>query len=214
MRIVCISDTHYPNSADWDVDLPEGDMLLHGGDATFMGTIAEVSSFNFTLGKLKKRYTHGIFFTPGNHDWFYEKNELLARDMTYNARVLIHETAIVGDINLFMSPFQPWFNNWAFNLDRGSIDLKDKWATIPSETSVLVTHGPPLNILDKCPSGERVGCYDLLQRVKELKQLKIHSFGHIHHSYGQIEIEGTKFINASMCNEQYETVNKPIVIDI
>ena len=51
----------------------------------------------------------------------------------------------------------------------------------------------------------------LKERVDELKPL-MHVFGHIHYSYGAEKINDTLFVNASICTEQYNPINKPIVV--
>jgi Icc-related predicted phosphoesterase len=66
-----------------------------------------------------------------------------------------------------------------------------------------------------CDHGERVGCNDLLARVKQLPNLKLHVFGHIHESYGVEELEGgPMFVNASSCTLSYNPTSKPIVVEI
>ncbi len=62
-------------------------------------------------------------------------------------------------------------------------------------------------------SGEAVGCEDLLATVQIIKP-KVHICGHIHEAYGIEEINGTKFINASVLNASYRMAHKPIVFDI
>ncbi len=62
--------------------------------------------------------------------------------------------------------------------------------------------------------GEHVGCVDLLDKVKQLPELKLHVFGHIHNGYGHYKLGNTNFINASNCNEKYKCINPPIVIDL
>ncbi len=51
----------------------------------------------------------------------------------------------VMGLNIYGSPWQPMFCDWAYNLDRGEPCAKT-WAQIPSETDILVTHGPPIGI--------------------------------------------------------------------
>ena len=46
------------------------------------------------------------------------------------------------------------------------------------------------------------GCVFLRDKVFEIKPM-YHVFGHVHESYGQEEVEGIKFINASNCDEDY-----------
>ena len=53
-----------------------------------------------------------------------------------------------------------------------------------------------------------------LAKAIERVQSKYHIFGHIHDSYGQRKIGKTTYINASICNEAYEPVNEPIVIEL
>lgn len=96
--------------------------------------------------------------------------------------------------------------------ERGE-EIKERWGQIPEGIDILVTHGPPFGILDEVPDGLRVGCRDLLDRVVEVKP-KIHAFGHIHHSHGQVKLGDTLFVNAAICDEVYVAVNKPIIVEI
>ncbi len=45
------------------------------------------------------------------------------------------------------SRWQPFFNNWAFNLERSGDDLAAQRARLPEVVQVLITHGPPFGIL-------------------------------------------------------------------
>lgn len=56
----------------------------------------------------------------------------------------IYSHAILFHILLyFLSPRQPVFGGWGFNLPRGEQILK-KWNKIPNNTDILITHGPLL----------------------------------------------------------------------
>lgn len=51
MRFVCISDTH--GKLDEIVnEIPDGDVLIHAGDFTNYGDVAEVINFNAAIGTL------------------------------------------------------------------------------------------------------------------------------------------------------------------
>lgn len=52
-----------------------------------------------------------------------------------------------------------------------------------------------------------VGCEELISIVKQIKP-SYHIFGHIHESSGMEIIDGTTFINASICNLKYQPINK------
>ena len=61
---------------------------------------------------------------------------------------------------------------------------------------------------------KNVGCVDLKIKIDQLKNLKVHIFGHIHEMYGT-EINGDLLsINAATLNDRYEVSNKPIIIEI
>ena len=109
-------------------------------------------------------------------------------------------------------PITPWFHDWAFNRTRGR-NIRKHWEHIPSDVDVLITHGPPLGILDETMHGECVGCEDLLEKINTVKP-KYHIFGHIHEGYGSISKNGTHFINASILDAGYVIRNKPVVLDV
>ena len=104
-----------------------------------------------------------------------------------------------------------------FNVDRGE-KIRRKWEQIPDDTDVLITHGPPHGILDMVSDmwsgkAEAVGCEELLPIVQRIKP-RAHIFGHIHAGYGQLTQGGIQYVNASNCNEQYQLVHPPIVLDL
>lgn len=203
IRIVLISDTHTYHD---EVNVPDGDLLIHAGDATARGNIDEVSRFAQWFNALPHRHK---IFVAGNHDWLYEKRPSLADTLVPS----LHDKSIeIEGLKIHGSSWQPEFFNWAFNLPRGR-SLAEKWALIPDDIDILITHGPPHGILDETIDGRFVGCRDLLKAVKRVKP-KIHVFGHIHNGYGTVEINGTRFVNASICDEQYRAINAPVVIDL
>jgi Icc-related predicted phosphoesterase len=59
-----------------------------------------------------------------------------------------------------------------------------------------------------------VGCWDLYERIQQLKDLKLHTFGHLHFSHGQTKIKDTYFVNASICTEDYKPINPPIIVEL
>ena len=71
------------------------------------------------------------------------------KSLLTNCTYLEDESLELLGIKFYGSPWQPRFSNSAFNLQRGS-ELKLVWDKIPSDTEVLVTHSPPLGVLDQC----------------------------------------------------------------
>jgi Icc-related predicted phosphoesterase len=77
----------------------------------------------------------------------------------------------------------------------------------------LITHGPPFGHLDISGYGnQNVGCELLRERIDVVKPL-IHCFGHIHGSRNIKHTNGTLFVNASILDERYNYVNKPIHVE-
>lgn len=210
MNLVCISDTHCRTNC---VALPEGDVLIHAGDFTFRGSLGEIKPELEIIATAPHKHKIVI---AGNHDWCFDNpfRKKVEKDceklgITY----LRDESVTIDGVKFYGSPWQPRFFDWAFNVDRGP-KIAEKWAAIPDDVEVLITHGPPFGIGDPTYRDGRVGCNDLLGRICELKKLKVHVFGHIHLGYGEYEDIGVKFINASICNERYNPVNLPIEVEI
>ena len=190
MELVFLSDTH---GCHREIKIPNGDVLIHAGDfSLWFGTMEELEEFNDFLGRLP--HAHKIV-VAGNHDFCFERTNADARTTLTNARYLQDESIEIEGLKFYGSPWQPEFLNLAFNLPRGE-SLRRKWAMIPHDTDVLITHGPPHGIGDKTFDGRHVGCEELLLRVKEVKP-RIHVFGHVHEGRGKFEIEDTIFLNAA-----------------
>jgi Icc-related predicted phosphoesterase len=215
MKIVCISDTHNCNA---EIQVPDGDLLIHAGDATIRGTQPEVEDFMAWFAGLPHRYK---IFVAGNHDWLFEHDNRFARLLTANFNIKYLEDSFVEieGLKIYGSPWQRRFFDWAFNLNRGA-ELAEKWDLIPDDTDVLITHGPPHGILDEVPrkySTENTGCEELRRKIEQISQsgkLKLHVFGHIHCGYGEHSEFGVKFVNASVCDESYAPTQPPIVVEI
>ncbi len=213
LKIVCISDTHNCNG---QISVPDGDFLIHSGDATTTGTVDEIVLFNNWFVSLPHKYK---IFVAGNHDWLFETNNRFARNLFDKSIIYLQDSSVeIEGLKIYGSPFQPRFFDWAFNLMRGA-ELAEKWKLIPDDIDILITHGPPNGILDEVPRRdfiENAGCEELRKRVEQLrlKNLKLHVFGHIHCGYGTTEKFGVKFVNASTCDESYEPTNPPIVVEV
>ncbi|KAI1698594.1 calcineurin-like phosphoesterase domain-containing protein [Ditylenchus destructor] len=131
-------------------------------------------------------------------------------------------TEVYG-IRIYGSPYNESVG-WEFYRDRGESILKE-WLKIPTYNSatpidVLLTHSPPLGHNDvgyyseRHGCGERLGCAELLNVVEKRVRPKFHVFGHIHENNGMTTNGETTFINASILNNKYESVDCPIIFDI
>ena len=229
MRITLISDTHTKHDELlWDkTDLPGGDLLIHAGDIMNSGYNAnDITNFCKWFNELEQ-YDHKVFIA-GNHDRMFEDKPEKAMEIVNSYKwidYLQDDWLIVGDgdphdtnvqtAKIYGAPWQPEFYDWAFNLPKGGPGLMSKWEAIPKDTDILITHGPAQGHLDMSgpPYNEpNLGCALLREKLDE-QPPKIHVCGHIHGGYGYKFHNGTHFFNASILNERYDYVNKPVTFD-
>ena len=211
-KFVLISDTHNKHNK---IELPEGNILIHSGDFSGVGRESEVKNFFKWIEKQSDKFEH-VVFIAGNHELSFELKpawlDELIEGLPKNVHYLEDSEVVIDGMKFYGTPWQPEFYNWAFNLERG-LPLVEKWVLIPEDTDILITHGPPKYMCDFMPWDlTNVGCQDLLSRIMVVKP-KLNVFGHIHCGYGYKEYEGVLFVNASTCNEEYQPVNKPIVVE-
>jgi len=67
--------------------------------------------------------------------------------------------------------------------------------------------------MDQVRGGEHLGCEELNIRRAVVKP-RVHIFGHIHDGYGVAFAGSRVLVNASICDEDYRAINRPIVVDI
>ena len=221
MLIAAVSDCHgLLNNINL---LPDADVLVIAGDycPDFNG---KYDGAEDQLKWIEGEFCHflatlnyeRIIVVSGNHDFvhYHPETAVRAKNIYKNNYIVYLEDSefIYNRVKFYGSPWQPWFYDWAFNFPRhdpvdGYKMAVETWSKIPGNTDVLITHGPPYKVLDLTPSGMNVGCVILKDSVLKIRP-KLHVFGHIHLSYGMEVNENTTFGNISLCNEQYEPVNK------
>jgi Icc-related predicted phosphoesterase len=203
-----ISDLHgyYPQ-------LEGGDLLIVAGDLTARDTIPEY--FNFFDWLEKQKYRKKIVIA-GNHD-----NFLLFENVTTipkgDFEYLCDSSTEFEGLKIWGTPWTKTFEGMnpkcrAFTFDTEE-ELAEKFALIPKDIDILVTHSPPWTILDQTFQNKQVGSTSLLIEMIQRLKAKLVIFGHIHEAYGQIKMwDRTEFVNASHVDHKYRPVNKPIRI--
>lgn len=210
MKIAAISDVHQ----QWlGLEIEPCDILISAGDYSYKGDPDVVFSFHSWLSRQPAKH---IISVQGNHEVWVEKNFRDALDKVKAIDPKIHFLAVgaieIEGIKIWCSAVQPEFYNWAWNMPRGK-EIAEHWSLIPHDTQILVTHGPPYDILDRSIlkrarlTDEPLGCKDLRSRIDSLDNLKLHIFGHIHGSSGEIDLNNVHFINAAICDEDYRPTN-------
>jgi len=223
MRIVCISDTHgYHHDI---TDMPKGDLLIHAGDFTsgyrmpsnvddfdiwYSEHLASIHSFNRWLAD--QPFPHKVVIA-GNHDAQFAMFPGSAPYILSGCHYLENSSVTIEGLKIYGSPVTPKFDGWAFNRSRGT-EIQKVWNKIPDDTDILVTHGPPVDILDMIEGTYRpLGDLSLRYRVEQIKP-KLHVFGHIHTGHGCRNIGATQFVNASLVDEGQRLKFEPIVKEI
>lgn len=220
MIIDCVSDLHghYPK-------LFGGEILIIAGDVTQAHDAYELLKLEGWLAKYRKIYNK-IILIGGNHDPILENGYLFSTDITY----LCDSGVEFNGLKIWGSPYTRILKYWhpackAFGVS-SDMDLYKHWSKIPDDTNILITHCPPFGIRDRAECGEQCGSKSLGDKLRELKSLHLHVFGHIHEGYGS-EYQyynperardessmprGHISVNAAIMNAAYEPVNEPIRI--
>lgn len=227
MRIVFLSDTH---NLHRQISIPDGDVLVHAGDAGEDGTRDEIEDFVDWLSSLPHRHK---IFVGGNHDEIAEEEPSIVTGP--GVHHLWDSEVTIDGIRFYGSPWRvvgqdrieqvmkagqkrelkrkrgllPSGENlerkWsAFMVSETWADLF--WHEIPEGVDVLVTHMPPFGVLDW--RGKCGGSPALLHHIKRAKP-RLHVFGHIHGDGGKsmtLSDLPTTFLNVASCADAYPKV--------
>ena len=210
MKIWHFSDTHtYHNLLTIPEDI---DIAIFSGDCSNpkdpYTNEQEVLNFLCWYGMVvKAKYK---IFVAGNHDTSIERKFVrIEKFEEYGIIYLENSSVEIEGINIWGSPITPTFGEWAFMKARDK--LYDVWKSIPSNSDIVVVHGPPKGVLDfsynRMNVLESCGCKALKNRMLEI-QPTLMCFGHIHNHKDIINAGWTKLSN-------YKTVfsNGSVVTD-
>lgn len=205
MKILCISDTHLQ---EIDYSKYNFDIIVHAGDLLSSGYPDELKYVEFP--------DVPVIYTPGNHDRiFQDKNSWNDHYIPKNVVMLIDKYYTYNGITFYGTPWSHPFCRWAFMAEDAQIT---EYTANYKGCDILISHSPPYGIRDSVFSRKdknRNKQFLGSKRILEMSYTAQFSvFGHIHDSYG-ITVEGdTTYINASICTEDYEPINKPYIIEI
>jgi Icc-related predicted phosphoesterase len=209
-----MSDTHGRHK---ELDVPDGDILIHAGDfCKWRGDPAEVEEFTRWMGSLPHKLKVAI---PGNHDEPMQRNAALRRLFSLAGIMYLQDTGLVlpSGLSMYGSPWTPIFGDWSFMLDEAQ--LRHKFAAIPDDVDVLITHGGPAGVLDLVDlAGVHAGSSALMMRLSSMayKRPMVHIFGHIHERRGNLIGLGGKYraYNVAICDLAYNMANPCTVIEV
>lgn len=232
MKLVIISDTHNLHN---ELVLPSGDVLIHCGDYSYSGRDNEVISFLTWMQEQTKKYRL-VIGGHGNHELgpYEDRDHFNYLKTTFAPDVIWPHMRIFTDpvtnLNFFFSPYVTTING-SCAFEASPSEYQEIVKFIPDYTDILISHGPPFNILDTFvrhsidwdsqqndyahTSREfKIGSKVLAERIKEIEP-KLVCFGHCHENGGQtVEIDGTIYVNGAVLNENYEIANEPVIVNL
>jgi Icc-related predicted phosphoesterase len=183
MKIWHISDTHcLLDKIQVPADI---DMVIHTGDAT---NVRDPFKNEPEMWRFIERYAAldipVKIFIAGNHDGSLQKGLVTKADFdSRDIHYLYNDSVTIEGLKIWGSPFSPTFGDWSFGMARHKIG--SLWDTIPEDTDIVLTHGPPVGVLDitnrRDNLQEQCGCRSLMKRIREI-QPKAVMFGHIHNT--------------------------------
>lgn len=217
----CGSISEVKEFANWLRKLPHKHKVIIAGnhELSFDPTFKNIDLLRSGLTeRLPCNHSHKILTIPTlglNREQLQDAVEttLDMRDELSEFIYLQDSSVTLHGLKIYGTPWQPEFCGWAFNLPRGQPCL-DKWAEIPDDTDILITHTPPLGYGDLCCTGGRAGCVELLNTVQNRVRPKYHIYGHVHEGYGVRSDGKVIYINASTCDINYMPSNQAVVFDV
>ena len=194
MKIWHISDTHMMH--EW-LTIPSGvDMVIHSGDCSNVSNpvLNEAEVRNFLEWYSALPIKHKIF-VAGNHDTSIEKRLVTPADIfSMGITYLEHSSTSIQGLNIWGTPCTPEFGApgvWSWNRRREK--MFKVWNSIPDNTDIVISHGPPKGVLDlsfnRQNELEFCGCSNMKKKMLQL-QPKFCMFGHIH-NFQEITNAGT-----------------------
>jgi Icc-related predicted phosphoesterase len=217
MQVVATSDWHGEFPAELDAELPDGDVLVVGGDIMPVHDHrrqyqAEWFRAHFIphLELMSSRF-ETVVWVAGNHDFVLQESPKLTRDLPDRVIYLQDQSYWHGDTHFYGSPWSVTFGHWAFMGSEDDLSLH--YASIPSDVDVLISHGPPYGLCDRTDRGDHPGSIALLEQVARHKP-KCVVTGHIHEAYGVSRIGPSTIMNVSLMNSRYRPVNPAVAFDV
>jgi Icc-related predicted phosphoesterase len=236
-NITCISDLHgeYPELEGGDLLIIAGDIAANDSDEAWTDSMKwmvnqKYSKIVFIAGNHDNRLigydlTDQPFFNNFYIKYLFDSGTEFEIDeeieVEHKFRGMIKYKG-KRKFKIWGSPWTKTFEGMnphckAFTVDTDE-ELADKWNLIPRDIDILITHCPPYGILDEIyaypePGMKNVGSKSLRNLTTSgdyFPRKRLHVFGHIHaHGGKMIDLTMSRFINASIMDENYDPVNKP-----
>ena len=224
MKVVAFSDPHgyLPKVKDF----PECDVVCIAGDICPLDVqrdlVESVSWFLLTFKPWAESLPcKKVIFIGGNHDFFLWNiglianntgssviKKLLGQHKSSSKLVYLQDSSYEFEGKRFYGT--PWIadlSNWAFYLPAEK--LEEKWSNIPKKCDVFISHMPPKisdvgQVIQRGWNYSRDFGSQLLADILQTRDIKYCLCGHVHSGqHSPVELNGTKYVNVSLKNEDY-----------
>ena len=233
MKINAISDLH--GKIELDKLTIDGEILCIAGDFIPLSIQRNIPE---SLKWIKEKFipwanklsVNKVFLVAGNHDFVASSTDF--KDLFINTKIIYLEDESYEYLSdsgytykIYGTPWCTKYGNWNFMLD--SENLAKKYAQIPNDTDILITHMPPsLGRVGTLYDGyfkdyhESVGSSELANKIYS-SDIKLTISGHIH--TGSHRLDFVKrflskkyhyFVNVSLIDENYEPTYSICKIDL
>ena len=182
-----------------------------------------------------------VFLVAGNHDFMFEniiKTSVKETDCSImyaeeNGNIIVDTKLLLPEkivymhdssytfhnVKIYGTPWCPELKNWAFYGSHD--DLERRFAKIPKDLDILVTHSPGyhanhVGMAFELPNRPDFGSKELTNAVKE-RNIRYWVCGHVHsgnHEFGKFDDCNTLVANVSYVNEEYRPAFKPLVFEV
>ena len=215
VRLVCVSDTHL---AEDKLKVPDGDVLLHCGDILMQSTLMSKEKVSKGFRKFlswigNQPHKHKIFIL-GNHDAALMDlgHDYIKSKCPPGVVYLQNTDTTVCGLKIWGTPHSVGgSSNYAFQYKSAN----GLWDSLPSDTDIIMSHGPAL-----CIGGDHLSKTDeFIKKIKRSTDVKLHLCGHLHWAYGMQSItrQDGVLVPSIVCSSldgSYQLTNKPVVADI
>lgn len=189
---------------------PGGDLLIITGDLTSHDTEEEYDAFDNWL--FEQRYECKVVIA-GNHDNYLQKTPNIDRWFSKTPHV-----EYLCDSGTEFQGWKIWGTPWCSKFPgmnprtmafckQMDVDLACKFNMIPDGTDIVITHCPPLGVLDSNYYFQRCGSHALRMAIEAVKP-QLHVFSHIHEEGNKTMMlkhagPNTLCVNCSVNDEYY-----------
>lgn len=235
MKIACISDLHGHLP-----EVGECEMLLLAGDICPDGTAAEQmfwlnSRCREWVTSLRRRGIQ-VVAVAGNHDGIFADHPHLVPWLPW---IYLQDSSTDVDDDTFLTrhrmvpahlPFKIWGTPWVLPYGKWSFMqpepfLAERFAAIPDDTDIIITHGPPHGVADSpawritanneqiWPITHHEGSRSMLDVIKRIKP-KLVVCGHIHEGRGIHRLNETIIVNGASWNHLTDEWYGPLYVHL